>query len=320
MSHLDTLCRSTVALAALALTMGAAQAESIIGLTSTNALTVFDSANPSNAMMPVTITGLGTTNERIIGIDLRPSTGRLYGLSNTQRLYTLDANTGMATFVANLMADPSDATSPFTSLQGQSIGIDFNPVPDSTAGTPPSLRVMTDAGQNLRINVNPGKAGLTITDGNLNGATQRIDAVAYINNDTNPSTGTALYGIDAMTDMLYSLVANTGAATAVGSLGMDAIGVAGFDVSGLSGVAFAALTNGATGKSGLARINLATGAATWVGDYGVMGNTAIAAPLLDLAVAAVPEPETYALLLAGLGVVAWRQRHLQRRGTATRQG
>ena len=87
-----------------------ASAETLIGLTTTNALTRFDSAMPGAASAPVGITGLANANERIIGIDIRPSTGQLYGLSDAQGLYMLNATTGAATFVALLMADPTDAT------------------------------------------------------------------------------------------------------------------------------------------------------------------------------------------------------------------
>ncbi len=157
--------------------------------------------------------------------------------------------------------------------------------------------------------MNAPSSGLTTTDGVLNGATTRLDAVAYINNDTDPATATQLFGIDSATDTLYSLIANAGTTTAVGSgLGFNAIGVAGMDVSGVTGTTYSSMTDGATGKSGLFTINLATGSATWVGEIGIGGNTAIAPPLLDLSVAAIPEPESYALLFAGLLGVAWVSR------------
>ena len=86
----------------------------------------------------------------------------------------------------------------------------------------------------------------------------------------------------------------------------------GFDIAGVNNAAFAGLTIDGTdtGKSGLYSINLTSGMASLIGEFGIGGNTAISPPLLGLTVAAVPEPESYALMLAGLlglGFVARRR-------------
>ena len=78
----------------------AAQAETIIGLTTTNALVSFDSSTPTQSGMAMTITGLVGADERILGIDMRPVGGKVYGLGSSGNLYTLNAATGGATFVA----------------------------------------------------------------------------------------------------------------------------------------------------------------------------------------------------------------------------
>lgn len=283
---------------------GLAQAETLVGLTTTNQLAVFDSAAPLGASALVQVTGLAV-NERLLGIDARPSTGLVYGISSANKLYTVDASTGAASFVASLAAAPADATDPFAGLQSLAIGIDFNPVPDLGMSLP-SLRVTTSAGQNLRINVNGSAAGQVTTDTPLNSGSGHpsIVASAYTNNDRDPATGTMLYGIDQATDTLVlQNPPNNGTLTLVGALGVDTSGVAGFDISG-SGAAFAALTDGLTGKSSLYRIDLASGGASLVGAFGIQGDAAIAPPLLDLtAVGAVPEPQSLALLAAGLAVV-----------------
>ena len=277
----------------------AAQAETIIGLTTTNALVTFSSNAPTQSGMAMNITGLVGADERILGIDMRPASGKVYGLGSSGNLYTLNAATGAATFVAALMADPADLVNPYSGLMGSSFGIDFNPTVDR-------LRVTSNAGQNLRMNVD---TGLVTTDTNLNGATSSISASAYSNNDTDPTTATVLYGIDGGSDMMFiQNPPNDGIQVAVGSLGVNTSNVAGFDISGKTGRAYASLTDGDTSKSGLYRIDLATGAATLVGAFGYGGATAFAPPLLDVTVSAVPEPETYALMIAGLLGVGWVSR------------
>ena len=281
-------------------------AEGLVGLTTANQIVRFDSLAPGMASAPVAVTGIAQ-NEQILGIDFRPSTGLLYGLGSANNLYTLNADTGAATFVAMLVADPADATDPFDGLVGASFGVDFNPVPDLGMSLP-SLRVTSDAGINLRINVNGANAGRVFTDSPLSGpAGAQISGSAYINNDRDAATGTSLYDIDAATDALYlQNPPNAGTLTKVGDLGVDTIGVVGFDVSA-GGSAYASLTDGLTGKSGLYRIDLQTGAASALGAFGIGGNAAIAPPLLDIA-APVPEPETYALLALGLAGVAFAAR------------
>jgi hypothetical protein len=280
--------------AALACVAPLAQAEALIGLTSTNALVVFDTAAPLNGSAPITITGLLGVNETVLGIDRRPATGALFGLGSSGRLYSLNTVTGAANFVSLITG---------ATLSGTAFGVDFNPVVDR-------LRVTSNSGQNLRIDVTTGAATVDTT---INGPTTSLSGSAYTNNAPGAST-TALYGISSATDTLYvQNPPNNGTLTAVGGLGFDTTGVTGFDISGTSGMAFASLTNGDTAESGLYSINLATGAASFVGLFGIGGNPALAAPMLGIAlnVGAVPEPSAYSMLAAGLlavGFVARRRR------------
>ena len=108
----------------------------LVGLTTVGSLVTFDSATPNTLIgAPVTITGLAG-GETLVGIDYRPSNGTLYGVGSTNRIYTLNTSTGVATTVG--------AAGAFK-LSGTSFGVDFNPIADR-------IRVVGNTGQNLRLN------------------------------------------------------------------------------------------------------------------------------------------------------------------------
>jgi len=294
------LKHTALAIAALATIAAAvpAQAEPIVGLTTTNALLSFDSATPTNGSALANITGLQVLNERILDIDLRPTTGVIYGVSNENRVYSLTTG-GVASFVGLLS----------TPLASDVIGIDFNPVADLAGAA--SLRIVSSTGQNFAFNV---ANGVTAVQTPIQAS---FSSVAYANNDLDPNTATSLYYVDMAADVLKVATGafNAPTITTIGALGFDVNGVNGFDISG-SGASFAAMTDKDTGKSGLYTINLGTGAATLVGAFGIGGNTAIAPPLLGLtaaSVAAIPEPQTYALMLAGLAAVGFIARRRAKR-------
>lgn len=106
------------------------------------------------------------------------------------------------------------------------------------------------------------------------GTSPMVGGSAYINNDTNPATGTALYNIEAARDVLViQAPPNTGTLITVGALGVDVSDVAGFDVAGRDGTAYASLLmesdrNSNNDRAGLYAINLMTGAATFLGQIG----------------------------------------------------
>jgi len=214
---------------------------------SSNNLLGFNVSAPGKINSDKPITGL-QTGEAILTIDIRPVTGQLYGLGSTSRLYMIDKTTAVATVVG---------TSPFTpALNGSTFGFDFNPTVDR-------IRVISNTKQNIRLNPETGVVAGVDTD--LSPGTPAVSAAAYTNNQAASAT-TVLYVIDPSTDKLYTMGSpNSGVMTEVGALGINVDGNNGFDISGTDNKAYALLTVGSATK--LYSINLATGAATAVGDF-----------------------------------------------------
>lgn len=229
-----------------AVEIGSAANYSVYGLTTANNLIRFNSARPNTILSTTPITGL-QSGENVLGIDFRPATGQLFALGSTSRLYTINTVTGAATAIG--------AAGQFT-LSGTNFGFDFNPLPDR-------IRIVSNTGQNLRVNPNDGT--LTGTDGSLLG---QVVAAAYINNFAGAPV-TTLYDIDSASDsLLRQDPPNSGTLISVGPLGINITSEAGFDVTVGNNTALAALQlNGAT-SSGLYRINLTTGAASVIGPIG----------------------------------------------------
>jgi hypothetical protein len=113
-------------------------------------------------------------------------------------------------------------SSPFAGLDGQVFGVNFNPVADR-------LRVVSNAGQNLRINVD---TGATTTDGALNPGTPSVTAAAYSNSFA-AACRTRLYVLDTTTrKLLLQDPPNSGTLTEIGDLGAASANAdrAGFEV------------------------------------------------------------------------------------------
>jgi hypothetical protein len=286
-----------VALGSALLGLGRAEAESLIGLTTTGTLVTFDSTTPGTISFTVSITGL-EAGESLLGIDRRPSNGLLYGLGSTSRIYTINTTTGVAT---------SLGASPFApALTGTAFGFDFNPVPDR-------IRVVSTDTSNFRLNPNTG--ALAGTDTPLSyaagdsgaGLTPRVVGSAYTNN-FNGTSATTLFGIDSSRDVLVIQGGpgdvpspNGGVLTTIGTgLGIDTSDLLGFDISGITGIGYASVTRPTGGSSQLFTIDLTTGSATLVGSIGTgVTLTGLAA---DVGTSAVPEPASN--LLLGIGALA----------------
>ncbi len=244
-------------------------------LTNTNRLLRFNTASPGMNQSAVAIGGLNV-GDTVLGIDFRPATGQLYGMvrdlaGTGYRLVIINPTTGATTAVAPIIPAPA----------GSTFGFDFNPVPDR-------LRVNSDADQNLRINPADGVAAVDGTiafmAGDVNAAQNpNIAGAAYLNSFTG-TAATTLYDIDSNLDILATQnPANNGTLQTVGALGVDTTGAVGFDI-GSANTALAALTTATDNISRLYTINLATGRATLVGNFGGLVNDGVSEQVIGLAI------------------------------------
>ncbi len=259
----------------------AAQADhDLIALTTSNRLVRLSTVDTCATEPAVKVTGL-QPDESLLGIDMRPATGELYGLGSSSRLYRIDAFSGQASAVG---------AAPFAiALSGTAFGFDFNPTVDR-------IRIVSNTGQNLRAHPDLG----TVVDGNAAtpgvqpdgalaydattadgdpvdvnaGALPLAVAAAYTNPDNDPATGTTLYVIDAdLNGLTIQAPPNNGVLNTVGALGSNTTQLAGFDIA-TTNQAYAALklVGGdkvkGCGNSALVAIDLATGAASVVGVIG----------------------------------------------------
>ena len=236
----------------------AAVLSNTVALTASNRLISFARTAPATitSTSPV-ITGL-QAGETLVGMDYRPANGLLYAVGSSGAVYQLDPLTGVA---SNRIALTSAAAgNAAIVLTGTSFGVDFNPQADR-------LRVVSNTGQNLRINL-VSTAGNTAVDTALP-ATAMVSGSAY----TNSFSGTAstrLYSINlsantldeqGTTDPVTGVTQpNDGTQTTVAPLGVAPTAVNGFDVDARNNIGYAAFTVGAS--TSLYTINLSPAAGT----------------------------------------------------------
>lgn len=187
----------------------------------------------------------------LVGIDVRPSDGKLYGVTPDGVIVTVDAKSGKWEKKSQL-SEKLPA--------GEAISVDFNPVADR-------MRIITSNGMSLRVNVEDGKATVdgslkyAETDANK-GKMPKVTAVGYTNSVAGTKE-TALYDIDAASGMLLKQAPpNDGIVSGIGKLGVALDGPIAFDI----------WTDGKGGNVGwllaggnLHTVDLASGAAKPVG-------------------------------------------------------
>ncbi len=207
-TNLALSAATAIGLSALAPT--AAFAASIVALQDGTTLTMID-IDKKAVTGQVKVDG----GAKLVGIDVRPSDGKLYGVAPDGTIVTIDAKTGKWEKKSTLSEKLPD---------GAKIAVDFNPVADR-------MRIVTSTGMNLRVNVEDGKA---VVDGTLKyaetdamkGKAPMVTAVAYANSFAGTKE-TAMYDIDmASGNLLKQAPPNDGVLVTIGSLGVKPDAVA----------------------------------------------------------------------------------------------
>ena len=248
MSNLATRLLAPLALAGALLTANAASAQSLLALVGDSTIAW---VSPKNWKATGTVAIKGA---KLVGFDVRPADGQLYGLTADGWLFTIDPKTGVATKKVELSTKLA---------AGVTATVDFNPVADR-------LRIIGSDGTSLRVNVEDGKATvdgtLKFAEADVNkGKTPRVIAGAY-SFSFKGTKETALYDIDATTgSFLRQAPPNDGILNTIGTLGVKLDGPVAFNiVSEGEGKNAAWLVAG--GK--LHSVDMTTGAAKLVGTIG----------------------------------------------------
>lgn len=233
--------KSVTAVLFLSALAAPAMAATVVGLSGENELHWLDTESWTRTG-GVNVTGV---EGRLLGIDVRPADGMLYGVFADGTLASIDPQTGMATKVSTLATKLAD---------GVSATVDFNPVADK-------LRVMGSDGTSLRVTVETGDV---LNDGShayADGTTPNIIAGAYTNSYAG-SEKTQLFNIDgAAGRLVLQDPPNDGNLNPLGEIGVKPA-EAGFDIAsdGKGDNAAWLVVEG-----GFHSVNLETGATTEAG-------------------------------------------------------
>jgi Domain of unknown function (DUF4394) len=238
-----------------------------VGLTTDGRLVRFSTDTPARTRNIGKVRKGLSGDQSLIGIDHRVQDGKLYGVGNNGGIYTLSTVDASASKVGQLTVG----------LMGTAFGVDFNPAANR-------LRVISDAGQNLRHNIDdatataPPLAGMTQNDGTLTippatTPAAGVTGAAYTNNDLDANTATTLFDIDTVNDtVVVQSPANNGLLAPTGKLQVDAGTSVGFDIysrnrfgvtQGNTGYA----TVSVLGRYSFFQVNLLTGKLSRIGGF-----------------------------------------------------
>ena len=214
----------------------------VYGITTNNELVAFNAKNASTFSSKTAVTGL-EAGEKLLSIDFRPATGELYAVSDASKLYILNTSNASARVVSMTAFTPA--------ISGSIASIDFNPIVDR-------IRLVTNTGQNLRLNPETGASAATDTS---IATTSSITGIAYTNSKSGASS-TVLYDLDATSGKLFKQdPPNNGTLVEVGTLGLTFTGQAAFDINFDNTVALMAATTSGS-QNTLYTVNLTTGKAS----------------------------------------------------------
>jgi hypothetical protein len=280
------------AIGSLATGLAAAQAGPRAYALVGNTLLPFDVEHPQLVGTPIPITGM-FGGEIMVGIDIRPMNGHLYGIAISQaggsvQLYHIGLQTGVAVRLGNAANFYKNNGVTLDLIVPGNFDVDFDPSRDQ-------LRVVNDAGQNFRLDPNTGDPvdGDTVAPGvNMDppivGGATPITGAAFTNNDEIGSSSPLLFTLSPAANTLnyqdrfnggYNGIQMAPVAVTLNGATLDFAAVNGFDIGPNiraigstaphavgSGHALLSLTP--TGGPGLYTINLETGVATFAGALG----------------------------------------------------
>ncbi|NEX47878.1 DUF4394 domain-containing protein [Pseudotabrizicola algicola] len=191
-------------------------ADTALGLTGDKTLVMIDT---STAAVTGTVEVQGVN--RLHGIDYRPGTMTVIGVTDEQAIVTIDPMTGATTPLStmNTMMEIAD---------GAAVIVDVNPAADR-------LRFMSGT-TNHRINMDTGEVTV---DGNLaweagdaNGMANLMVAGTGYSNSYGKPEATAMYNIDTgLSALLRQTAPNDGTNATIGMLGAMIEGPVGFDIA-----------------------------------------------------------------------------------------
>lgn len=155
-------------------------------------------------------------NENLIGIDVRPADGQLYGVTDVGRVYTINTVTGIATLLSGFQ--------PAFAGGNQSL-MDFNPVVDAIrliGGNDTNFAVVKNAGG--LFGVTAVQTGITYAPNDVNfGSDPNLVGGTYTNN-VNGATTTIFYGLDFNLNVLTTIAVGANGSSNTGGGQLTTVG------------------------------------------------------------------------------------------------